>query len=690
MAQKEEALRRVMEYQEKHGIIVEPSEVSISLHHQQQQLLSPGSRGFPEQLLGHPQSSQHAAAYYIQQQSALPYTPSAVSIPSTMQHIMPHPQLMMHQPPHLLHSNPPMGHFDQYHQHGAPPVNRTNEVMQHGGGEMMESYYDQNGHKHTYYHPMNYHVGSYDAMNPHNQYDPVDEGHHQQIVVNGQYNRVPRPDDFENSSNEQYNTHMHYQSNQDMGHFINHDEQFNQNMMLQQQQGEQYNHQYNPSSSYHSDPRMNANFPPYDSTYPGSWEGSPQSQSESVDVHRVLQRDVEEDGAFIDSNAPIDEAMASQVAKSSHSTGFHTLRSPKSQVDPPEDEPPSLSKYKQLHPAGKHANSILATSTYSVHSAEGSQLVSSACLDDDYYSSPDKTSRYGDPYKNDHIEHDEYTGEYEYDYQLESDSPSGNPRHFEQNDQQQQIPIADSYTTGDVEEKEVVSQSTDNDFVLSPSSNFSIPISEGEFATEDIDSPTSSGSNKYPSPTETETGRRDHGLPPHSPRSAPGSDFSQSSALRGAQELLRRNRARRMSARKQREDDGRGIREGEPTEAEDPSTPLSVNSQSEFESGGTWESTSEMTSVVSGSSSGWTENETNPDRNSRRALILQMAKARMRSNKSASGTTPTSTQSRVDLSHSISDVDSPKQQHRLQFDEEEKKIDYREGGTEINLIGELD
>lgn len=36
-----------------------------------------------------------------------------------------------------------------------------------------------------------------------------------------------------------------------------------------------------------------------------------------------------------------------------------------------------------------------------------------------------------------------------------------------------------------------------------------------------------------------------------------------------------------------------------------------------------------MTSIVSGSSV-WTDNVSNPDRSSRRALILQMAKARMR------------------------------------------------------------
>jgi hypothetical protein len=54
--------------------------------------------------------------------------------------------------------------------------------------------------------------------------------------------------------------------------------------------------------------------------------------------------------------------------------------------------------------------------------------------------------------------------------------------------------------------------------------------------------------------------------------------------------------------------------------------------RTDSESGATWESGSEFTSVVSGSSV-WTDNSHNPDRSSRRALILQMAKARMKGNK---------------------------------------------------------
>lgn len=56
--------------------------------------------------------------------------------------------------------------------------------------------------------------------------------------------------------------------------------------------------------------------------------------------------------------------------------------------------------------------------------------------------------------------------------------------------------------------------------------------------------------------------------------------------------------------------------------------------EDERSNGNEWsESGSEMTSVISGSSV-WTDTSSANDRSSRRALILQMAKARMKQNKS--------------------------------------------------------
>jgi hypothetical protein len=60
--------------------------------------------------------------------------------------------------------------------------------------------------------------------------------------------------------------------------------------------------------------------------------------------------------------------------------------------------------------------------------------------------------------------------------------------------------------------------------------------------------------------------------------------------------------------------------------AEFPASPM------DDESAATWESGSELTASVISGSSAWTDSS-NQDRSSRRALILQMAKARMKTNK---------------------------------------------------------
>jgi hypothetical protein len=67
----------------------------------------------------------------------------------------------------------------------------------------------------------------------------------------------------------------------------------------------------------------------------------------------------------------------------------------------------------------------------------------------------------------------------------------------------------------------------------------------------------------------------------------------------------------------------------------------SVTSPKDDESAATWESGSELTASVISGSSAWTDGS-NQDRSSRRALILQMAKARMKTNKD-----PTSPDSKV-------------------------------------------
>ena len=122
--------------------------------------------------------------------------------------------------------------------------------------------------------------------------------------------------------------------------------------------------------------------------------------------------------------------------------------------------------------------------------------------------------------------------------------------------------------------------------------------------------------------------------------------------------MLRRNRQRRLQEALKVEPDA--------PEDDEPSVEPPVASP-DSEAGGTWESSSEVTSIVSGSSV-WTDN-TNPDRSSRRALILQMAKARMRNNKASSA------------------VASPTSQDTSMY--EEKKLEVHQA-EDIDLAGELD
>lgn len=146
---------------------------------------------------------------------------------------------------------------------------------------------------------------------------------------------------------------------------------------------------------------------------------------------------------------------------------------------------------------------------------------------------------------------------------------------------------------------------------------------------------------------------------------------STSPAMRGAQEMLRRNRQRRSqeTAKRKENRDGSKIsispNNNEGAAADTPKSP---------ESGTTWESESEVTSI--GGSSTWTDDMNNPDRSSRRALILQMAKARMRNNNHQ--------QQNGSLNHndSLTMIESREM-------EEEKKNDMGQP-DEIDLTSDLD
>jgi hypothetical protein len=146
-----------------------------------------------------------------------------------------------------------------------------------------------------------------------------------------------------------------------------------------------------------------------------------------------------------------------------------------------------------------------------------------------------------------------------------------------------------------------------------------------------------------------------HHFPPVSPRSGHGSEYSQSSAMRGAQELLRRNRQKRLELAMRMKQQVRQYKGDDEDNNNNNDIPADENLQSggvshhmintndvispqSQDSGSTWQTgASEYTgSEVTGGSSIWTETEMNPDRSSRRALILQMARARMK-NQGGSG-----------------------------------------------------
>ena len=91
----------------------------------------------------------------------------------------------------------------------------------------------------------------------------------------------------------------------------------------------------------------------------------------------------------------------------------------------------------------------------------------------------------------------------------------------------------------------------------------------------------------------------------------------------------------------------------------------------------TWESGSELTASVMSSSSVWSEGSNPTDRSSRRALILQMAKARMKSNKEQ----PTSPDSKMNLS-----IREEADQRQQDADQEPNN----ETGADIDFSGDLD
>jgi hypothetical protein len=373
---------------------------------------------------------------------------------------------------------------------------------------------------------------------------------------------------------------------------------------------------------YHSHQQQRPQQGYYDQqAYYGNQGQYQQQGALSIPATQEFQRDVEEDGAFIDPTIPIDEAIAAHAASLTRPAGLASSH----KMDPPEDEPPSLRKQPPpVPPAGYQFQN--KSSQYSL--ANGDPFFTEG----EYYSSPEKQDeRYYESTENGKY----YATSQEDDVLEEAFSPD--------------IEDDDEFRSPGIEEEE-----------------------EEEFL-----SPENSGDAEEQMHDDHDHLHPTFDRPPISPRSPhDGSEFSQSSAMRGAQEMLRRNRQRRLETSRRMREEHQHQQHHQPaghSEEEDIDKDITVT---ESESGVTWDSGSEVTSVVSGSSV-WTDNSNNPDRSSRRALILQMAKARMKSNKVPG--------------ESIGGVEGIPEESYCDDDQEEKKNDVLpDTATEIDIAGDLD
>jgi hypothetical protein len=328
------------------------------------------------------------------------------------------------------------------------------------------------------------------------------------------------------------------------------------------------------------------------------------------------------DGAEYTEEAPMDEAMLGEQSQSNPSGRLMTMEPP--------DEPPSLSKRTPPH-------SPEATNTYS----SGDPLAT--------FSSSEHLG----------VEEDHQGESYEESEFYSSTNPSKSESH--------------DYYANDGREGGYYASHSES--ALSPGEYGS--NMEHDQPAEPFDFAEPAGQDL----TQPELGR-----PPTSPQSQTGSEpvSHTSSAMRGAQELLKRNRQKRLQLAARRSG---GVEVNTAQSAMRHTDPVLRQMEKDDlspQSATTWESSSDVTSVVSGTSSAWTD-ASNGDRSSRRALILQMAKARMKKNNKMEGKL-------------ISDP--------IAEDEEEKKLDsagddllelnlsrtgsLNETGTDIDIAGDLD
>jgi len=387
-----------------------------------------------------------------------------------------------------------------------------------------------------------------------------------------------------------------------------------------------------------------------------------------------LQREVEEEGAFHNTQ-PTENGLAHDVVSPSGDVDGPVITSftNSSGMDPPEDEPPSLKKESMAeNRAGDPEPAQLAEQNASfshgfftvqqpLQVATQSHMIGPDGFPDQYVSPESLSQGFQEYFQDDAPDNEQYfqgmhgSNTPEQYFQEAPGSPD-NDQYFEN---QQQFEDENYFRQGprspESGEYFTVGVSTaprDPDVSDMPESPFapSDPNDEEFYAPEEkkcgiekeeVDSQLDNSADvikrdgeKFFIDTAYKTRHLYEDAPgslPFSPGEASAnsgfdSHSHQSPALRGAHEILKRNRRRRLE------------------EMSSPQT--SLQSPSHFAGGhpdpafseasvDTWEeSGSEVTGSAISGSSAWTDNSGPPaDRTSRRALILQMARARMKNNK---------------------------------------------------------
>ena len=374
----------------------------------------------------------------------------------------------------------------------------------------------------------------------------------------------------------------------------------------------------------------------------------------------------------------------------SSATGIVT--SAGSKMDPPVDEPPSLSirdvpddeaVHEQYGPdvsptISGYSSSGMAPLQTSESSYQHQRHPNGGYFrDGEYYDSPDKVSQGDSDY---YPREEEYYDSPEALRRAQYPPPSRNSRYPEGGDDE--FP-PDEFSEG---ESRLKDYSPEHEYPQPPPRGRNYYVSPDKTETSEAEyspregqyysSPVYTDGTNSPQDTPPEGPLRDfvppnktplplRGMSPRSEVSARSnpSDYTTSSAMRTAQDLLKKNREKRLSRAKI-------------SSVEDEENREIVTSRTDE---GSHDSTSEIASVISGSSV-WTDNSTG-DRSSRRALILQMAKARMKTHKPSIGG-----------AHAEDKTSCPIAEEQSLVSGEDQQWDGlgRGGGTEIDFTGELD